>query len=201
MSLCVCVCVFSVIVLHSSQFTKINNLRVYLDRTYFAETKNWKHCSKIIFKCVNSAVGPIFNEKIDKKWNLWVHKQCTDTLFTEDWSKVVATVHVPYINSTACWGKSVKKKKKKKKRKTQKLKTQQPWIQTVPKFSKTNYLNSCYVCKSRHHNLHATIEYIKYYLTAIMWLYLKYILSKATMRNLWSFHLQLTIANIANQMG
>ena len=111
MSLCVCVCVFSVIVLHSSQFTKINNLRVYLDRIYFAETKNWKHCSKIIFKCVNSAVGPIFNEKINKKWNLWVHKQCMDTLFTEDWSKVVATVHVPYINSTACWGKGVKKKK------------------------------------------------------------------------------------------
>ena len=23
--------------------------------------KNWKHCSKIIFKCVNSIVGPIFN--------------------------------------------------------------------------------------------------------------------------------------------
>ena len=37
--------------------------RVYLDRTYSAETENWKHCSKIIFKCVNSTVGPIFNEK------------------------------------------------------------------------------------------------------------------------------------------
>ena len=31
------------------------------------KTENWKHCSKIIFKCVNSIVGPIFNEKIDKK--------------------------------------------------------------------------------------------------------------------------------------
>ena len=28
----------------------------------------WNHCSKIIFKCVNNAVRPIFNEKIDKKW-------------------------------------------------------------------------------------------------------------------------------------
>ena len=37
--------------------------------------KNWKYCSKIIFKCVNSTVGPIFNEKVVKKWNLWVHKQ------------------------------------------------------------------------------------------------------------------------------
>ena len=27
----------------------------------FAETENWKHCSKIIFKCVNSTVRPIFN--------------------------------------------------------------------------------------------------------------------------------------------
>ena len=26
-----------------------------------AETEKWKHCSKIIFKCVNSVVGPIFN--------------------------------------------------------------------------------------------------------------------------------------------
>ena len=25
------------------------------------ETENWKHWSKIIFKCVNSIVGPIFN--------------------------------------------------------------------------------------------------------------------------------------------
>ena len=48
-----------------------------------------------------------------KKLNLWVRKQCTDALFTEDQSKVAATVHVPYINSAACWGKGVKKKKKK----------------------------------------------------------------------------------------
>ena len=29
--------------------------------------KTEKYCSKIIFKCVNSTMGPIFNEKIDKK--------------------------------------------------------------------------------------------------------------------------------------
>ena len=27
----------------------------------FAEIENWKHCSKIIFKCINSVVGPINN--------------------------------------------------------------------------------------------------------------------------------------------
>ena len=39
----------------------------YLDKTYFAETENWKYCSKIIFKYVNSTVGPIFNEKVVEK--------------------------------------------------------------------------------------------------------------------------------------
>ena len=36
--------------------------------------KTEKHYSKIIFKCVNSTVGPIFNEKIAEKWNLWVRE-------------------------------------------------------------------------------------------------------------------------------
>ena len=45
-------------------------LWVRLDTAYFA--KNWKHYIKIIFKYVNSAVGPIFNEKIAEKWSLWV---------------------------------------------------------------------------------------------------------------------------------
>ena len=42
-----------------------------------------------------------------------------DALFMEDRSKVAATVHVPYMNSAAFWGKGVKKKKEKKKEKTQ----------------------------------------------------------------------------------
>ena len=82
------------------------------------KTYCWNHCSKIIFKCVNNTVGPIFNEKIDKKWNLWVCEQYTDALFKENWSKVAATVHVPYMNSSCLWGgKRMKKKKKKKRRK------------------------------------------------------------------------------------
>ena len=50
---------------------------VCLDWTAFAEIENWKHCSKIIFKCVNSIVGLIFNEKVAKKWNLWVREHCS----------------------------------------------------------------------------------------------------------------------------
>ena len=71
----------------------------------FAETENWnwKHCSKIIFKCVNSAVGPIFNKKVAEKYNLWDREQYTDVLFTVD--------KVNYCGWT--------KKKKTKERKTQ----------------------------------------------------------------------------------
>ena len=38
--------------------------------------KTEKYYSKINFKCMNSTVGIIFNEKVAEKWNLWVHKQC-----------------------------------------------------------------------------------------------------------------------------
>ena len=40
-------------------------IRVCLDIAYYwkLKTKNWKHCNKIIFKCVNSSVGPNF--KVD----------------------------------------------------------------------------------------------------------------------------------------
>ena len=34
------------------------------------KTETEKYCSKIIFKCVNSTVGSIFNEKVAEKWNL-----------------------------------------------------------------------------------------------------------------------------------
>ena len=36
----------------------LKRLKVRLDIAYFAE--NWKHCNKIIFKCVNNAVRFIF---------------------------------------------------------------------------------------------------------------------------------------------
>ena len=43
---------------------------VCLDTAYVVE--NWKCCSKIIFKCVNSAVEPIFNESFVEKKSLWI---------------------------------------------------------------------------------------------------------------------------------
>ena len=69
--------------LHSrTHLIPLLTLWIYLDRTYFAEIENLKHCSKIIFKCVNSAVRLIFNEKVVEKWSLWVREQCTGALFT-----------------------------------------------------------------------------------------------------------------------
>ena len=44
-------------------------LKVRLNTAYFAE--NWKYCSKIIFKYVNSTVEPIFNESLIEKRDLW----------------------------------------------------------------------------------------------------------------------------------
>ena len=62
---------------------------------------------------MNSAVGPIFNEKIDKKMKFvdsWTVHGCT---VHRRPVKSSAIVHVPYMNSTACWGKRHGKKKKK----------------------------------------------------------------------------------------
>ena len=50
-----------------------------------------------------------------------------NALFTEDRSKIAVTVYVPYMNSAACWGKGVKKKKKKRENAANAT-----WIQTQP---------------------------------------------------------------------
>ena len=76
-------------------------------------------------------MGPIFNEKIDKKWNLWVREQYIRVLFAENWSNVAATVHVSYMNSSRKWGENAwKKKKKKKKKENAATETQETRTQT-----------------------------------------------------------------------
>ena len=45
-------------------------LRICLETAYFA--KNWKHYNKIIFKCINSVMRPIFNESFAEKRGLWI---------------------------------------------------------------------------------------------------------------------------------
>ena len=63
------------LITHIKKENVMYSFMICLDTVYFAE--NWKYYSKIIFKCVNSAVRPIFNEKVTEKWDLWVYKQCT----------------------------------------------------------------------------------------------------------------------------
>ena len=74
-----------------------------LDWAYFCW--NWKHCSEVIFKYVNSTVGPIFNEKVAEKWNLW-----------DLWIVHPCTVH-SWLGQIARL--EPKKKKEKKEEKTQ----------------------------------------------------------------------------------
>ena len=81
------------------QVVALELLWVCLDWTYCCwklKTENWKHCSKIIFKCVHSTVWPIFN--------MWtVYAQCVNSTYT---------VH----NSKICLLKSTNAGKKKKKK-------------------------------------------------------------------------------------
>ena len=64
------------------------------------KTENRKHCSKIIFKCVYSAVGPIFNEKVAEKC-VNSTKQCVNSNCT-----VCTVASVPQLK---CRGKKKKK--------------------------------------------------------------------------------------------
>ena len=66
------------------------------------KTENQEYCSKIIFKCVNNTVRPIFNENFVEKRGLWV-----------PWS-----VYRTYWNSHHTH-KTLQKKKKKRKCRTQ----------------------------------------------------------------------------------
>ena len=52
------------------------------------KTENWKNCSKIIFKCMNSDVGPIFNEKVAKKRFMGPMNSARDLLV---WPKAIET--------------------------------------------------------------------------------------------------------------
>ena len=78
------------------------SLWVRLNTAYFCW--NWKHCSEIIFKCVNSAVKPIFNEKVVENCNLW-----------DSWTVNGCTIQSWLVNNYGL-------NKKKKKRKTQNTK-------------------------------------------------------------------------------
>ena len=95
-------------------------LRVCLNRTYFVKIENWKYFSKIIFKCMNSVVRPIFNEKVAKKCNLWDPRTMHG-----------CTIHSWLVNNCRM------NKKKKTKRRTQNANAKLIWIQTGTKYKKS----------------------------------------------------------------
>ena len=77
-----------------------------------------KYCSKIILICVNSTVGPIFNEKVVEKWNLWVHKQCIVHWLAEKNRKVKLCGYCSLNSAWTIAAVSQTRAKKKKKGKT-----------------------------------------------------------------------------------
>ena len=64
-------------------------------------------------------MGPIFNEKVAKKWNLWVHEQYMMHCLLQKSQHLRLLFIEQYMNSNRFLPKRVKKKKKKKKPKTQ----------------------------------------------------------------------------------
>ena len=124
-------------------------LGVCLDWVYFHW--NWKYCSEIIFKCVNSVVEPIFNEKVAEKWSLWV--PCIDVLkMVEKQNFRLLFMHytwtVAFVSNYAC-----KKKKKKKKEKEEKCNARfsgKRWIQTDTRWPAylSDYRTKCVWFKS-----------------------------------------------------
>ena len=65
-------------------------------------------------------MGPIFNEKVAKKWNLWVHEQYMMHYLLQKSQHLRLLFIEQYMNSNRVSPKRVKKKKKKnQKRKTQ----------------------------------------------------------------------------------
>ena len=94
------------------------------------KTYCWNHCSKIIFKCVNSTVGPIFNEKVAKKWDLWVYEQYIMHCLRQKSQHLRLLFIEQYMNGNRVLPKRVKKKKKKNAKRKRGRKT---WIQTYTK--------------------------------------------------------------------
>ena len=77
-------------------------------------------------------MGPIFNEKVAKKWTLWVHKQYMMHCLLQKSQHLRLLFIEQYMNSNRVLPKRVKKKKKKKAKCRRGSKT---WIQTY-----THYL-------------------------------------------------------------
>ena len=109
------------------------------------KTYCWNHCSKIIYKCVNSTVGPIFNKKVAKKWNLWVYKQYMIHCLLQKSQHLQLLFIEQYMNNNRVLPKRVKKKKKKTKqnKNAKRRRGFKTWIQTYTEYAGWLYNNQC----------------------------------------------------------
>ena len=79
-------------------------------------------------------MGPIFNEKVAKKWNLWVHKQYMIHYLLQKSQHLRLLFIEQYMNSNRVLPKRVKKKNAKRRRGFK------MWIQTYTKTNLTMFL-------------------------------------------------------------
>ena len=86
-------------ILWTQHFFCLKDFKVYLDRTYFIEIKNWKYCSIIIFKCVNSTVEPILIKKLLKSKICEIYEQCMSALYTIELVKSCRLKKKKWINA------------------------------------------------------------------------------------------------------
>ena len=93
--------------------------------------KNWKHCSKIIFKYVNSVLGPFLMKKLLKSGVCGTYEQCTGALFMGE-----------YVKS---WG---QKKKKRKTRNSENAEVRS-WTQTDTKITITWFFFFFFFCEKK----------------------------------------------------
>ena len=124
------------------------------------KTYCWNHCSKIIFKCVNSTVRPIFNEKVAKKWNLWVPEQYMMHCLLQKSQHLRLLFIEQYMNSNHVSPKHVKKKKKEQKRKTQTGSKRKRVSKLAPSLS---YAICCYILTSSTKNMHYRVSNCKFF--------------------------------------
>ena len=123
---------------------RIVGLGVRLDWAYCCwklKTENWKYCSKIIFKYVNSIVGSIFN--------ILIREQCMNS------AKQYMNSAKQCVNSKPMWGYCSRAEKKKKKKKNR----QKTWTW------KTRYANGtldCFGFIGLSSNWLASVNYISY---------------------------------------
>ena len=83
---------------------------------------------------MNSAVGPIFNEKLVEKWSLWVPWTVHGTHL--GYCSLYSTWTV-VVSAKNAWKKKTKKKQKNKTKQKEQNAKQTPSIQTTPKKRKT----------------------------------------------------------------